>query len=84
MLVPVNALWQLSAASTSESTSLVQLILGADVITKAVLILLVVLSLLSWGIMFAKWRAFSVAESSGRAFVGLRREFNPSSHGAHW
>lgn len=69
MHVPVHALWQLSAASTSESTSLVQLILGADVITKAVLILLVVLSLLSWGIMFAKWRAFSVAESSGRAFV---------------
>ncbi|MCC6242878.1 MAG: MotA/TolQ/ExbB proton channel family protein [Gemmatimonadaceae bacterium] len=68
MIVSVNALLQLSA-STSESTSLVQLILGADVITKAVLVLLVVLSLLSWGIMFAKWRAFSVAESSGRAFV---------------
>lgn len=67
--VPVLALLQLSAKPAEASTSLVQLILGADLVTKGVLVLLVVLSLLSWAIMFAKWRAFSAAESSGRAFV---------------
>ncbi len=66
------ALLQLSAKPAATSTSLVSLILGADGITKAVLVLLVVLSLLSWAIMFAKWRAFRLAEVSGRAFV---REF---------
>jgi len=43
--------------------------MGSDWVTKAVLALLVVMSLLSWGIMFAKWRAFRAAESNGRAFV---------------
>ena len=63
------ALLQLGEPSAATSTSLVQLILGADLVTKGVLVLLVILSLLSWAIMFSKWRAFSVAESSGRAFV---------------
>lgn len=44
----------------------------SDPVTKAVLILLAVLSLLSWAIMFAKWRTFSAAEASGTHFV---REF---------
>lgn len=61
-----------SASRASESLSLVSLILGSDLVTKAVLVLLMVLSLLSWGIMFAKWRAFSVAEKNGESFV---REF---------
>lgn len=46
--------------------------LTSDPVTKAVLILLAVLSLLSWAIMFAKWRTFSAAEASGTNFV---REF---------
>lgn len=49
--------------------SLIAMILGSDPVTKAVLALLGVLSLLSWGIMFAKWRAFARAERSGRAFL---------------
>ncbi|MEO7521409.1 MAG: MotA/TolQ/ExbB proton channel family protein [Gemmatimonas sp.] len=53
----------------TESMSLVALILGSDLVTKAVLVLLIVLSLLSWGIMFAKWRAFSVAEKNGGTFM---------------
>jgi biopolymer transport protein TolQ len=49
--------------------SFVQLIFTSDPVTKAVLALLIVLSLLSWAILFAKWRTFSAA---GSAFV---REF---------
>ena len=69
MTVPTLALLQLGAPPTSMSGSLVGMILRADLVTKGVLILLVVLSLLSWAIMFAKWRAFRVAESRGRSFV---------------
>jgi biopolymer transport protein TolQ len=50
----------------------VDLVLTSDPVTKAVLVLLAVLSLLSWAIMFAKWRTFSAAEKGGDSFV---REF---------
>jgi biopolymer transport protein TolQ len=46
-----------------------ELILTSDPVTKAVLVLLAGLSLVSWAIMFAKWRAFSVAEKGGNAIV---------------
>ncbi len=65
----VFALAQLGAQREGVPDSLTAMVLGGDMITKAVLALLVVLSLLSWGIMFAKWRAFRTAESNGRAFV---------------
>lgn len=45
------------------------LIAMTDPVTKLVLGVLGVLSLLSWGIMFAKWRAFGAAERNGRSFV---------------
>ncbi len=67
--VSLVALLQLGAKPATMSGSLVGMILRADFVTKGVLILLVVLSVLSWAIMFAKWRAFRVAESHGRAFV---------------
>jgi biopolymer transport protein ExbD/biopolymer transport protein ExbB/TolQ len=63
------ALLQLECHAESASASLVSLILGTDWITKGVLVLLIGLSLLSWAIMFAKWRAFTVAEANGRKFV---------------
>jgi biopolymer transport protein TolQ len=53
----------------SESLSLLALILNSDLVTKLVLVLLLVLSLLSLSIMFAKWRAFNVAEKNGESFV---------------
>jgi biopolymer transport protein TolQ len=65
----VMPLLQLSAKPAGASGSLVALILGTDIITKVVLVLLIGLSLLSWAIMFAKWRAFRMAEENGRAFV---------------
>ncbi|HYW33231.1 MAG TPA: MotA/TolQ/ExbB proton channel family protein [Gemmatimonas sp.] len=71
LIVPM-LLTQLSPAAgggAAESMSMVSLIMNSDLITKIVLILLVLLSLLSWGIMFSKWRAFSVAEKNGQSFV---------------
>lgn len=46
-----------------------ELVLNASDETKVVLVVLVVLSLLSWAVMLAKWVAFRSAESSGRAFI---------------
>jgi biopolymer transport protein TolQ len=46
-----------------------ELILNASDETKVVLVVLVVLSLLSWSVMFAKWLAFRGAEKSGREFI---------------
>lgn len=48
---------------------LIELIVSSDLVTKAVLLLLMVLSLVSWAIMFAKWRAFATAEKHGHAFT---------------
>ena len=67
--MPVLALLQLGAKVTHDRSTPLSMVLESDWITKGVILLLIALSLLSWAIMFAKWRAFSVAESSGRAFV---------------
>lgn len=63
------ALLQIGAKSSALSGSPLGMIMDSDTVTKAVLLLLVALSLMSWGIMFAKWRAFRTAETNGRAFV---------------
>ena len=46
-----------------------ELVLNASDETKVVLVVLVVLSLLSWAVMLAKWLAFRRAEAAGRAFM---------------
>jgi biopolymer transport protein TolQ len=50
-------------------TGPVELILAGSLATRLVLLLLLVLSLVSWGVMFAKWREFRRVEAEGRAFV---------------
>lgn len=70
----IGALWSGlqgggAASVPAVPASLVGMVLGSDPVTKAVLALLGGLSLLSWGIMLAKWRAFARAEASGRAFL---------------
>ena len=66
-------LLQLSTqGGTATPRSIVGLIMASDPVTKAVLGGLAVLSLISWTIMFAKWRTFSAAEQAGGSFV---REF---------
>ena len=52
-----------------------ELVLNASDETKVVLVVLVVLSLLSWAVMLSKWLAFRSAEASGRAFLA---EFHQS------
>jgi biopolymer transport protein TolQ len=46
-----------------------ELVLNASDETKVVLVVLVVLSLLSWAVMLTKWRAFRSAEAAGRSFM---------------
>ncbi|MDF1506035.1 MotA/TolQ/ExbB proton channel family protein [Roseisolibacter sp. H3M3-2] len=53
-------------------SDVIGLIGAASTETKVVLVVLVVLSLISWGIMLAKWLEYSRVERAGRAFV---REF---------
>ncbi len=50
-------------------TSPMELVAMSSTPTKVVLAILVVLSLLSWGLMVAKWREFKRAEDRGRAFM---------------
>ncbi|HXY32163.1 MAG TPA: MotA/TolQ/ExbB proton channel family protein [Gemmatimonadaceae bacterium] len=49
-------------------TSPVDMILNASTVTKAVLVFLIVLSLVSWAIMFAKWLEFRGVMKGGRSF----------------
>jgi biopolymer transport protein TolQ len=46
-----------------------ELVLNASDETKVVLVVLVLLSLLSWSVMLSKWVAFRSAEKSGRLFM---------------
>lgn len=50
-------------------TSALDMVIHASPLSKAVLVLLALLSLLSWGIMFAKWSTFRRIEKAGREFV---------------
>lgn len=61
-------LFALQGGSAVPSTVL-ELILGGTLATKVVLIVLVVLSLLSWGIMLAKSREFNRVEKAGAEFL---------------
>ncbi len=65
-------LLQLTVPAESVPDSPIALIAGSDWLTKSVLLVLAVLSLLSWAVMFVKWRAFRAAERDGDAFM---REF---------
>ncbi len=61
-----------AAASSGVPSSAYELVVAGSTETKVVLVLLLVLSLVSWGIMLAKFREFGRVEKAGRQFV---REF---------
>ena len=50
-------------------TSPLDMVRAATPMTKGVLVLLVLLSLVSWGIMFLKWREYRTVERAGDTFV---------------
>lgn len=50
-------------------SSPIELVAAASTPAKLILVLLLVLSLLSWMLMVAKWREFKRAEQAGRAFM---------------
>jgi biopolymer transport protein TolQ len=61
---------------TAIPSTRLELVTHASNETKVVLVVLVILSLLSWSVMLAKWLAFRRAERAGDAFM---REFHKSA-----
>jgi biopolymer transport protein TolQ len=55
--------------TTAVPTSPLEMVTTASTVTQAVLVLLAVLSLVSWAIMFAKWREFRRVSAAGDAFM---------------
>jgi biopolymer transport protein TolQ len=53
------------------NSEIVTLVLGASLITKVVLVMLLLLSVVSWAIIFYKWRVFRLAGRENRQFVGV-------------
>jgi biopolymer transport protein TolQ len=69
---PTQPLGATPGAAPAIPTSTLELITMASTETKVVLVLLLVLSLVSWGVMLAKWVEFRRVTAAGRAFL---REF---------
>jgi biopolymer transport protein TolQ len=63
--------------SSGVPRSPVEMVTHATPVTQAVLVVLVLLSLVSWAIMFAKWREFAAVRSAARAFI---KEFDYAHH----
>src|SRR5918998_885549 len=70
----VNALLQIGGAVPSSPEELIR---HASGLTQAVLILLVILSLVSWAVMFGAWREIARTLKAGR---GLVREVEKMTH----
>ena len=64
----IPPLWLQAGAAVPQTP--LELILSATAVTKVVLAMLVVLSLVSWTIMFAKWREFRRVRNTTRTFLG--------------
>ena len=62
----MGGIWQVGAAAPLTPWGMVT---EATVMTKVVLVVLVVLSLVSWAIMFLKWRELRVVFAAGRRFM---------------
>ena len=52
----------------AEQLTVWSLILGAGIVVKAVLLLLILLSIMSWGIIFNKWRIYRKTKRDAEAF----------------
>jgi len=59
---------------SSGTTALVEMVHNSGPVAFAVLILLALASILSWGIMFAKWRSFSRARTQSNRFLRAFRK----------
>lgn len=68
-VVGLIAVAQAADANAALPSSMLGMLVNSDPVTKSVLALLVALSLISWAIVFSKWRGFRIAEANGNAFV---------------
>lgn len=55
--------------ATAVPTSALGLVLGSTIVTKVILGILILLSLISWAIMFAKWRGFASLRQRSARFL---------------
>ena len=58
-----------ASAFTSSGGAIVEMVRNSGVIAQVVLVILLVASLFSWAIMFAKWRRFARARKQSRNFL---------------
>ncbi|HEY7569002.1 MAG TPA: MotA/TolQ/ExbB proton channel family protein [Gemmatimonadaceae bacterium] len=65
----MSFVFALQAGQSAVPSTVLELILGGSLATKVVLVVLIVLSLLSWGIMLAKSREFNKIEKAGAEFL---------------
>ena len=73
MTALVSCTLSLIQSSETQGISLVELLLRASPIAKAVLVLLVIFSVVSWAIIFTKWMALRSAERATREFLSSFR-----------
>lgn len=65
----MSFVFALQGGQSAVPSTVLELILGGSLATKVVLVVLIVLSLLSWGIMLAKSREFNKIEKAGAEFL---------------
>ena len=65
----IGFLFLIYQATPNQGISLVDLLLKASPIAKGVLILLLIFSIMSWSIIFSKWRALKRAEKATNEFL---------------
>ena len=68
-MLTYSVLMSLSQVSGTVPTSPLELVSSSDAVTKGVLVLLAVLSLVSWAIMLAKWWEFRALDRASARFV---------------
>ena len=70
-ITPIITLSASSSIGTTFGSDIVQMFIHADIVVKVVLIILVIFSIISWAIIFTKWRLFRRAEQETSYFLDL-------------
>lgn len=74
LILLAGALLQNAQQEGAVATDLISLIPRMSPVVLAVLVLLIAMSVISWGIIFDKWRMISLAKDQSRGFLGIFRK----------
>lgn len=77
MNLPVSLFVLTTINSIGSNHTIIDLIKTADPLVKSILILLFLLSVISWAIIFAKWNLFRKAKKESSIFLKIFRENRP-------